>query len=109
MNNVTLMGRLVKSPDTRYPAKEGDVAVTHYTLAVNEMVAGKQRTAFIRCVCFGKQAEFAESYFYKGLKVAVAGRLVTGSYTDKDGRKVYTTDVCITRQEFAEKKTESAA
>lgn len=104
MNNVTLMGRLVKAPSTKFPEKEDDIAVSNFTLAVNERVGNREETAFIRCVCFGKMAEFAESYFYKGLKIVVSGRLVTGSYVNKDGHKVYTTDVVVSRQEFAEKK-----
>ena len=109
MNTVNLMGRLVRTPDTKYPEKEGDVAVTHYTLAVNHSAGGKESTAFVRCVCFGKLAEFAESYFYKGIKVVVTGRITTGSYTNKDGQKVYTTDVIVERQEFAEKKSNNVA
>ena len=108
MNTVNLMGRLVRTPETRYPVNEGDVAVTHYTLAVNHRAGGKDSVAFVRCVCFGKLAEFAESYFYKGIKVVVTGRISTGSYTNKDGIKVYTTDVIVERQEFAEKKSQDS-
>lgn len=108
MNIVNLMGRLVKDPETKYPEKENQIPVTHYTLAVNRWIKGKMETAYIRCVAFGKMSEFAESYFYKGVKVAVTGYIVTGSYDDKDGKKVYTTDVVIEKQEFAEGRKQTA-
>ena len=102
MNTVSLIGRLVRNPETTFPEKEGDMAVSHYTLAVNRFSKKKEETAFIRCVCFGRMAEIAESYYYKGAKVAVTGHLVTGEYTNKDGYRVYTTEVIVERQEFAE-------
>ena len=103
MNKVVLMGRLTKDPETRYSQ---DMAVSRYTLAVDRR-GKKDEADFINCVAFGKSGEFAEKYFKKGMKVAVSGRIKTGSYTNKDGRKVYTTDVVIEDQEFAEsKKTE---
>lgn len=102
MNSVNLIGRLVREPQTSFPKDETGVPVTHYTLAVNRWVKDKdEETAYIRCVAFGKASEFAESYFYKGCKVAVSGHLVTGRYENKDGVTVYTTDVVVERQEFA--------
>lgn len=104
MNTVNLIGRLVRDPDTKYPQTDQQLAVTHYTLAVNRWVKNKNEVDFIRCVAFGKAAEFAESYFYKGVKVALSGRIATGSYEDKDGKKIYTTEVVVENQEFAESR-----
>lgn len=108
MNKVMLMGRLTKDPDVRY-AKNGDsqLAIAKWTLAVDRKSKNKE-TDFIRCVAFGKQAEFAEKYLNQGIKIVVTGRIQTGSYTNKQGDKVYTTDVVVEEQEFAEnKKTET--
>ena len=104
MNKVILIGRLARDPEVRYT--QDSVAVGRYTLAVDRKIKqeGQQAADFISCVCFGKSAEFAEKYFRKGMKVAVAGRIQTGSYTNRDGNKVYTTDVIIEEQEFAESK-----
>ena len=107
MNKVILMGRLTRDPEVRYSAGENATAVARYTLAVDRRFRreGSDQTAdFIGCVAFGRSAEFAEKYFRQGLKVVVTGRIQTGSYTNKDGVKVYTTDVVVEDQEFAESK-----
>ena len=107
MNKVFLMGRLVREPEIRYSTGENATAVGNYTLAVDRGFtrnADEQSADFIRCVCFGKGAEFAEKYLHKGTKMVVIGRIQTGSYTNKDGVKVYTTDVIVENQEFAESK-----
>ena len=103
MNKWLGIGRIVKEPETRVA---GETSVTRYTLAVDRKFKkdGEQTADFINCVSFGKSAEFAEKYFRKGMKVAVSGRIQTGSYTNKEGQKVYTTDVVIEDQEFAESK-----
>lgn len=93
--------------DIRYSQGQNQTAIARYTLAVDRKFKdsnGNYTADFINCVAFGKSAEFAEKYFHKGLKIAVVGRLQTGSYTDKDGRKVYTTDVVVEEQEFCESK-----
>ena len=107
MNKVILMGRLTRDPDMRYSQGEAPMAVARYTLAVDRRFRrdGNDQTAdFISCVAFGKPAEFAEKYLHKGTKICVTGRIQTGSYTNKDGQKVYTTDVVVEDQEFAESK-----
>lgn len=107
MNKVILMGRLTRDPEVRYSQGEQAMAVARYTLAVDRRFRrdGDQQTAdFINCVAFGRSGEFAEKYFHKGIKIAVTGRIQTGSYTNKDGQKVYTTDVVVEDQEFAESK-----
>jgi single-strand DNA-binding protein len=107
MNKVILMGRLTRDPDVRYSSGDSSTAVARYTLAVDRRFKrnGDDQTAdFINCVAFGRQGEFAEKYLRKGVKIAVTGRIQTGSYTNKDGQKVYTTDVVIDEQEFAESK-----
>ncbi|MBQ2258197.1 MAG: single-stranded DNA-binding protein [Lachnospiraceae bacterium] len=107
MNKVILMGRLVRDPEVRYTQGDNQMAIARYTLAVDRRFNrnGDENTAdFIPCVAFGKAAEHAERYYRKGLKVAVTGRIQTGSYTNKDGVKVYTTDVVVEEQEFAESK-----
>lgn len=99
MNKVILMGRLARDVETRY-TQEG-LAISRYTLAVDRV--GKDKGAdFISCVAFGKAGEFAEKYLQKGMKVAIAGRIQTGSYTNKDGQKVYTTDVIAESHYFCE-------
>ena len=106
MNKVILMGRLVKNPEVRQDAS-GAISMARYTLAVDRMRTKKDEDPgadFINCVVFGKSAEFAKNYLRKGTKVAIEGRIQTGSYTNKNGQKVYTTDVVIERQEFAESK-----
>ena len=109
MNKVILMGRLTRDPEVRYSAGENSIAIARYTLAVDRRFKkdGEATADFIGCVAFGKQAEFAERYFRQGLKVVVSGRIQTGSYTNRDGVKVYTTDVVVEDQEFAESKAAS--
>ena len=110
MNKVILMGRLTRDPDVRYGAGGDSAPVVRYTLAVDRRVSRRdsgdsQQTAdFIGCVVFGKGAEFAEKYLRQGTKVVVTGRLQTGSYINHEGQKVYTTDVVVEDQEFAESK-----
>lgn len=106
MNKVILMGRLARDPDVRYSQGENSLCIARYTLAVDRRHSkdGEAEADFISCVSFGKAAEFTEKYLKKGMKVLVSGRIVTGSYTNKDGNKVYTTDVCVEEQEFAEGK-----
>ncbi len=107
MNKAILMGRLTRDPEVRYTQGENQMAIARYTLAVDRRFNrnGDDNTAdFISCVAFGKAGEFAERYFRKGTKIAVTGRIQTGSYTNKDGVKVYTTDVVVEEQEFAESK-----
>ena len=108
MNKVILMGRLTRDPEVRYShGGENSLAIARYTLAVDRRFKrnGDDQTAdFIGCVAFGRNAEFAEKYFRQGLKVVVTGRIQTGSYTNKDGVKVYTTEVIVEEQEFAESK-----
>lgn len=109
MNKVILMGRLTRDPEVRYTQGEQPMAIARYSLAVDRRFArnnqeGQQTADFISCVAFGKNGEFAEKYLHKGTKIAVEGRIQTGSYTNKDGVKVYTTDVVVESQEFAERK-----
>ena len=106
MNKTILMGRLVRDPETRYTTGNNAMAVTRYTLAIDRMYKkdGEQTADFIPCIAFNKSAEFAEKYFRKGLRVLISGRIQTGSYTNKDGQKVYTTDVIVESQEFADGK-----
>ena len=111
MNKVILMGRLTRDPEVRYSAGENALAIARYTLAVDRRFRrdGEATADFISCVSFGRTAEFAEKYFRQGLKVIVTGRIQTGSYTNKDGVRVYTTEVVIEEQEFAESKNSSSA
>ena len=106
MNKVILMGRLTRDPDVRYSQGESATAVARYTLAVDRRFRrdGDASADFIGCVAFGRQAEFAEKYLRQGTKIAITGRIQTGSYTNRDGQKVYTTDVVVEEQEFAESK-----
>ncbi len=111
MNKVILMGRLTRDPEVRYSAGDNSMAIARYTLAVDRRFGrrdGEATADFIGCVAFGRSAEFAEKYFRQGLKVVVTGRIQTGSYTNRDGQKVYTTDVVVEDQEFAESKAASA-
>lgn len=105
MNKVHLLGRLTRDPEVRY-SEGSNLAVARYTLAVDRRFKkdGEPTADFIRCVTFGKNAEFVEKYLRQGSKIAVSGRIQTGSYTDKDGNKVYTTDVVVEEHEFAESK-----
>lgn len=109
MNKVILMGRLTKEPVVRYSQGENTLAVAKYTLAVDRRFKkeNEQSADFIQCVAFGKAGEFAEKYFKKGTKISVAGRIQTGSYTNNEGQKVYTTEVIVEEQEFAESKASS--
>jgi len=110
MNKVILMGRLTRDPEVRYSQGDSPLAIARYSLAVDRRGRNNQdgQTAdFINCVAFGRAGEFAEKYFRKGIKIAVTGRIQTGSYTNKDGVKVYTTEVVVEDQEFAESKASS--
>lgn len=109
MNKTILCGRLVRNPETRYTQGQNPMCIARYTLAVNRRFSreGDQKADFISCIAFGKQGEFAEKYFKQGTKIIVSGRIQTGSYTNRDGVKVYTTDVVIEEQEFAESKSAS--
>lgn len=106
MNKVILMGRLTRNPEVRYGQGEDPLAIARYTLAVDRrFVKDNQQSAdFISCVCFGKSAEFAEKWLKQGIKICITGRIQTGSYTNKEGVKVYTTEVVVEEQEFAESK-----
>ena len=109
MNKVILMGSLTRDPEVRYSAGENSLAIARYTLAVDRRFKrdGEATADFISCVVFGKQAEFAEKYFRQGIRIVVSGRIQTGSYTNRDGVKVYTTEVVVEEQEFAESKAVS--
>ena len=111
MNKVILMGRLTKDPEIRYSQGESSTAVARYSLAVNRIFKrnGEPDADFINCIAFGRQAEIAEKYFHKGIRIMIVGRIQTGSYTNKDGKRVYTTDVVVEEQEFVESKAESAS
>lgn len=112
MNKVILMGRLTRDPDIRSANGETVTTVARFTLAVDRRFGrkeGEQNADFIGCVAFGRTAEFAERYLRQGIKVAVTGRIQTGSYTNRDGQKVYTTDVVLDDIEFAESKAASDA
>ena len=113
MNKVILMGRLTRDPEVRYSQAAEPLAIARYTLAVDRRFqrrdnSGNEQTAdFISCVAFGRNGEFAEKYLKQGTKIAITGRIQTGSYTNKDGQKVYTTDVVVDECEFAESKNAS--
>ncbi len=112
MNKVILMGRLTRDPEVRYSQGDGSMAIARYSLAVDRRGRnqdGDQNADFINIVAFGKSGEFAEKYLHKGTKVLVTGRIQTGSYTNKDGVKVYTTDVVAEDQEFAESKSANSS
>ena len=111
MNKVILMGRLTRDPEVRYTQGDNAMAIARYSLAVDRRFKrdGEPDADFINCVAFGKSGEFAEKYFRKGTKIAVVGRIQTGSYTNKDGQKVYTTDVVVEEQEFAESKNSGSS
>ena len=100
MNKVILIGRLTRDPEVRYSAGENATAVGRYTLAVDRRFKqeGQQSADFISCVAFGKNAEFAEKYLRRGIKIVITGRIQTGSYTNKEGQKIYTTDVIVEEQ-----------
>ena len=105
MNKVILMGRLTRDPEVRYTQGEQATAVARYTLAVDRRGKNQENSAdFIQCVAFGEAGEFAERYLHKGTKIVLTGRIQTGSYTNKEGQRVYTTDIVAEDQEFAESK-----
>ena len=110
MNKVILMGRLTRDPDVRYTAGDQSQAFARYTLAVDRRVRrdnndpNAQTADFISCVTFGRNAQFAEQYLHKGTKIAVVGRIQTGKYTNREGQTIYTTDVVVDDQEFAESR-----
>ena len=108
MNKVILMGRLTRDPDVRYSQGQNQIAIARFTLAVDRRRAaeGQQSADYIPCVALGKNGEFAEKYLKKGTKIVVEGRIQTGSYTNREGQKVYTTEVMVESQEFAESKRE---
>ena len=110
MNKVILMGRLTRDPNVRYTAGDNPMGIARYTLAVDRRIKreGEATADFISCIAFGKAAEFAEKYFRQGIRIVVSGRIQTGSYTNRDGNKVYTTDVVVEEQEFAESKNNAA-
>ena len=112
MNKVILMGRLTRDPEVRYSQGENPLAIARYTLAVDRRQSrsnggDEQNADFINCVAFGRSGEFAEKYLHKGTKIAVTGRIQTGSYTNKEGVKVYTTEVVVEDHEFAESRSAS--
>ena len=113
MNKVILMGRLTRDPEVRYSSGERSMAIARYTLAVDRRgrrSEGSEQTAdFIPCVAFDKSGEFAEKYFRQGMRILISGRIQTGSYTNKEGQKVYTTEVIIEDQEFADSKNSSGS
>ena len=111
MNKVILIGRLTRDPEVRWSQGSEPIAIARYSLAVDRKfkIEGEQEADFINCVAFGKQGEFAEKYLYKGTKIAVTGRIQTGSYTNRDGQRVYTTDVVVEEHEFCESKQNNEA
>ena len=111
MNKVVLMGRLTRDPEVRYSQGQNAMAIARFTLAVDRRFRreGEQTADFINCVVFGKSAEFTERYFRQGMRIVVSGRIQTGSYTNRDGVKVYTTEVVVEEQEFAESKSASSS
>ena len=109
MNKVTLIGRVVRDAEIRYSQGANTTCIARYTLAVDRKFKqeGQPNADFINCIAFGKLGEFAEKYLHKGVKIAVTGRIQTGSYKNKDGNTVYTTDVVVEEQEFCESKSQS--
>ena len=109
MNKVILIGRLTRDPEMRY-STNNNTAVARYTLAVNRQFKqeGGQEADFLPCVAFGKTAVFAEKYLFKGIRVAIEGKIQTGNYTNREGQKVYTTEIAVERQEFLEKKADNS-
>lgn len=109
MNKVILMGRLTRDPEVRYSSGENALAIARYTLAVDRRFHKDNEASadFIGCVAFGKGGEFAEKYLRQGTKIVVTGRIQTGSYTNREGRKVYTTEIVVEDQEFVESKAAS--
>lgn len=111
MNSVQLLGRLARDPEVRYTAGDNPTAVARFTVACNRKYKkdADQEADFISCIAFGKTAEFIERYFNKGSSIALNGRIQTGSYTNKDGQKVYTTDVVVDSLEFVGKKSDDGS
>lgn len=109
MNKVILMGRLTRDPEVRYSQGATSTAIARYTLAVDRRFKkeGETTADFISCVAFGKSGEFAERYLKQGTKIVISGMIQTGSYTNREGQKVYTTEVVVEEQEFAESKAAS--
>lgn len=107
MNKVTLIGRLTKDLEMHYSSNSNNTAIARYTLAVDRQYKrdGEQEADFIRCITFGKTAEAAEKYLFKGARVAIEGRIQTGVFTNSRGQKIYTTDIVVERQEFLEKRS----
>ena len=111
MNKVILMGRLTRAPEVRYSQGERSMAIAKYTLAIDRRKTQQNSDPgadFINCVAFDRAGEFAEKYFRQGLRVLISGHLQTGSYTNKDGQKVYTTDVIVESQEFADSRRDGS-
>lgn len=110
MNKVILMGRLTKDPEIRYSSGEKSTAIARYTLAVERRYKrdGENTADFINCIAFGRLADVAEQYFCQGMKLLIVGRIQTGNYTNREGVKVYTTDVVVEEQGFPESKAASA-
>ena len=111
MNKVILMGRLTRDPEVRYSSGEKSTAIARYTLAVERRYKkeGENNADFISCIAFGRQAEVAEQYFVRAMKLLIVGRIQTGSYTNREGVKIYTTDVVVEEQEFPESKAATAS
>lgn len=111
MNKVILIGRPTRDPEVRYSQGENPTAIARYTLAVDRKYKrdGEATADFINCVAFGRNAEFAEKYLRQGVKIAVCGRIQTGSYTNREGHKVYTTDIVVEEHDFCEKRADGTA
>lgn len=112
MNKCILVGRLTKDPETRVSQGDNGTTITRFSIAVNRRFKNKEgvyEADFPNCVCYGKTAEFVDQYFKKGMAIGITGRLATGSYTNKDGQKVYTTDVVVEEAEFVESKNSSSS
>lgn len=109
MNKVVLMGRLTRDPEVRYTEGDNPTTIARYTLAVDRKFKrdGEPTADFLRCIVFGRAAEFTEKYLQKGVKIVISGRIQTGSYTNEEGVKVYTTDIVVEEQDFAESKAVS--
>ncbi|MCD7763110.1 MAG: single-stranded DNA-binding protein [Lachnospiraceae bacterium] len=111
MNKIILMGRLTKDPEVRCVQKENTITYARYTLMVerSRWRDGESNVDYISCVCFGKGAEFADKFLHKGTKIIISGRIQTGCYTNRNNQTVYTADVVVEEQEFAEPKSDSPA
>lgn len=111
MNKVVLLGRLTRDPEIRTAAGESGTTIARFTLAVNRRFRrdGEPNADFISCVAFGRTAEFIEKYITKGRQICVSGRIQTGSYTNKDNQRIYTTDVVVEEVDFADSRRDDAA